>query len=114
VVRGEEGRGVVRGEVGWGGRFPVLPMLGVNTSVKRWVTAQCSNCGHSAAQSPAAVIPPLHVPLELLLKHIRLQIAMSACTHTMHAVFKAPVHTSFMQGSDFELFMLSIYLLKMF
>lgn len=34
-------------------RFPVLPMLcGVNTSVKRWVTAQCDGFEGSAAHLP--------------------------------------------------------------
>lgn len=63
-------------------RFPVLPMpLGVNTSVKRWVTAQCGGCESRAAHSPAAVI--------FLPAHIQY----------MHAI-NAPVNASYMQGSN--------------
>lgn len=48
----------------WGWRFPVLPMLlGVNTGVKHWVTAQCGCCECSPT---LAVIVPLHSSQELV------------------------------------------------
>lgn len=59
--------------VGGGGDFLLSMLLGVNTSVKRWVTAQCGGCERSAARSPAAVILPLLLSRELSLKHGQIQ-----------------------------------------
>lgn len=57
-------------------RFPVLAMLlGVNASVKCWVSAQCGGCEGSASHSPITGFLPEQ------LDHAHLACGGVACKH---------------------------------